>query len=104
MGYGAWLHGEAVAAGTMMAADLSRRMGWINEQDVARIHNLFDRAGLPVVAPHMPFEQYINLMGLDKKVADGRIRFILLQSLGRAVITSDVPQALLEQTLEASCD
>ena len=103
MGYGAWLHGEAVAAGTMMAADLSRRLGWISEQDVTRIRNLFDRAGLPVVAPHMPVEQYINLMGLDKKVIDGKMRFVLLHPVGRAIISSDAQPDMLQQTIEACC-
>ncbi len=101
MGYGAWLHGEAVAAGTIMAADLSQRMGWLNEQDVTRIRKLFERAGLPVIAPHMPVDKYLDLMGLDKKVIDGQIRFILLQALGHAVISSAVPVELLRATLEA---
>jgi 3-dehydroquinate synthase len=101
MGYGVWLHGEAVAAGTIMAADLSRRMGWLSQQDEERVRKLFERTGLPVVAPKLGAETYQQLMGLDKKVADGKVRFVLLKSLGSAVMTGDVPQALLEQTLEA---
>jgi len=101
MGYGAWLHGEAVAAGTIMAADLSQRLGWINEQDVTRIRKLFERAGLPVIAPHMTIDKYLDLMGLDKKVIDGQIRFVLLKALGHAVISSAVPAELLRATLEA---
>jgi len=101
MGYGVWLHGEAVAAGTIMAADLSQRLGWLNAQDVTRIRKLFERAGLPVIAPKLGVEKYQQLMGLDKKVADGKIRFVLLKSLGSAVMTGDVPRAQLEQTLEA---
>jgi shikimate kinase / 3-dehydroquinate synthase len=101
MGYGAWLHGEAVAAGTIMAADLSQRMGWITEQDVMRIRKLFERAGLPLVAPHLGVEQYLELMGLDKKVLDGQIRFVLLKALGQAVIASAVPADMLRATLEA---
>jgi 3-dehydroquinate synthase len=101
MGYGVWLHGEAVAAGTIMAADLSQRLGWLNAQDVMRIRKLFERAGLPVIAPKLGVEKYQQLMGLDKKVADGKIRFVLLKSLGNAVLTGDVPRAQLEQTLEA---
>ncbi len=101
MGYGVWLHGEAVAAGTMMAADLSRRMGWLGEQDVTRIRTLFDRAGLPVVAPHMGVEQYLNLMGLDKKVIAGKMRFVLLQPIGHALISSEVQPDMLKQTIEA---
>jgi 3-dehydroquinate synthase len=101
MGYGVWLHGEGVAAGTIMAADLSQRLGWLSAQDVARVRKLFERAGLPVVGPKLGVDKYMQLMGLDKKVADGKIRFVLLKSLGNALMTGDVPQALLEQTLEA---
>jgi 3-dehydroquinate synthase len=101
MGYGIWLHGEAVAAGTIMAADLSQRLGWLRAEDVSRTRKLFERAGLPVIGPKLGAEKYLNLMGLDKKVADGKIRFVLLKSLGHAVMTGDVPQAMLEQTLEA---
>jgi 3-dehydroquinate synthase len=103
MGYGIWLHGEAVAAGTIMAADLSRRLGWLSEQDVSRICKLFEQTGLPVVAPRLGAQKYLELMGLDKKVADGKIRFVLLQSLGKAVMTGEVSQSLLEQTLESCC-
>lgn len=103
MGYGVWLHGEAVAAGTIMAADLSQRLGWLTAQEVMRVRTLFERAGLPVAGPKLGAEKYMELMGLDKKVADGKIRFVLLKSLGCAVMTADVPQALLEQTLEACC-
>jgi 3-dehydroquinate synthase len=101
MGYGVWLHGEGVAAGTIMAADLSQRLGWLSAQDAARVRKLFEQAGLPVVAPALGAERYLQLMGLDKKVADGKIRFVLLKPLGHAVMTGEVPQALLEQTLEA---
>jgi 3-dehydroquinate synthase len=84
-----------------MAADLSQRLGWLGAQDVVRTRKLFERAGLPVIGPKLGAEKYLNLMGLDKKVADGKIRFVLLKSLGNAVMTGDVPQAMLEQTLEA---
>jgi 3-dehydroquinate synthase len=104
MGYGVWLHGEAVAAGTIMAADLSQRMDWLSEEDVNRVRQLFERAGLPTVAPYMSTEKYLDLMGLDKKVLDGQVRFILLQALGRAVITSAVPAVLLRATLESCCE
>jgi len=99
MGYGVWLHGEAVAAGTMMAADLSRRMGWLSDADVARTERLFQAANLPTKAPALGVEVYLDLMGLDKKVADGQIRFILLQGIGKAVMTGDYPQAALRETL-----
>jgi len=104
MGYGVWLHGEAVAAGTMMAADLSRRMGWLSEPDVERIRDMFLRAKLPVSGPRMAVERYQELMGLDKKVASGKIRFVLLKTLGEAVMTADVPEVFLRETLEACCD
>lgn len=101
MGYGNWLHGEAVAAGTIMAADLSWRMGWITEQELARVRDLFERARLPVVAPNLGVDKYLDLMGLDKKVEGGRMRFVLLEEIGRAVVFGEVPPALLQQTLEA---
>lgn len=88
MGYGAWLHGEAVAAGTMMAADLSRRMGWIGDADVGRIEALFRRAGLPTVGPSMDPAIYLELMQHDKKVQNGKMNLILLEQVGRAVSTS----------------
>ncbi|MGB8516498.1 MAG: 3-dehydroquinate synthase [Gallionella sp.] len=101
MGYGAWLHGEAVAAGTIMAADLSCRLGWITQSDVVRVRELFKRANLPVVAPNIGRERYMELMGLDKKVESGKLRFVLLKQLGQAVLTSDVPLSALQATLEA---
>ncbi len=101
MGYGVWLHGEGVAAGTVMAADLSQRLGWISAQDVARIRKLFERAKLPTVAPNFGVEKYLDLMGLDKKVEGGKMRFVLLKKIGAAVIYGDVPPALLQQTIEA---
>ena len=99
MGYGVWLHGEGVAAGTMLAADLSRRMGWLSAADVERIERSFQSGGLPTKAPALGVEKYLDLMGLDKKVADGKIRLILLKSIGKAVLTGDYPQDLLQETL-----
>jgi 3-dehydroquinate synthase len=99
MGYGNWLHGEAVAAGTVLAADLSRRMGWLSDEDVERTRKLFNLAGLPVKAPDLGVEKYLDLMGLDKKVEGGKIRFVLLRALGEGVVTADVPEALLKDTL-----
>jgi len=101
MGYGNWLHGEGVAAGTIMAADLSRRLGWVDMRDVARIRKLFERAKLPVIAPDLGEEKYLELMGLDKKVEGGKIRFVLLKQIGRAVVYGDAPAELLRQTLKA---
>lgn len=102
MGYGAWLHGEAVAAGTIMAADLSRRLGWLSDSDVTRIRKLFERACLPVVAPALGVEKYMQLMGLDKKVVGGKIRFVLLKEIGNAVVSDNVEPELLRQTLVAN--
>lgn len=99
MGYGVWLHGEGVAAGTMLAADLSRRMGWLSQADVERIERSFQAGGLPTEAPALGVDKYLDLMGLDKKVADGKIRLILLKSIGKAIMTGDYPQELLRETL-----
>lgn len=101
-GYGNWLHGEAVAAGMVMAADLSARRGKISWNDVDRIKQLLVKAKLPIVAPaDMTPEQFIDLMGVDKKVLDGRLRLVLLESMGTAEITSDIELDLLMQTFAA---
>jgi 3-dehydroquinate synthase len=86
MGYGNWLHGEAVAAGTMLAADLSRRLGDLSQSDVDRIAALLRRAGLPVVAPDLGEAAYMDYMGVDKKVEGGKIRFVLFRKLGEAYV------------------
>ncbi len=99
MGYGVWLHGEAVAAGTMMAARLSERMGWLTNQDVQRIHAIFTAANLPLNAPKLGVKKYLDLMQLDKKVADGKIRLVLQQGIGKSVITSDYDIEKLRETL-----
>lgn len=102
MGYGVWLHGEAVAAGTMMAADLSERMGWLKPEDVKRIYALLTAANLPLEAPKLGVEKYLDLMQLDKKVADGKIRLVLQQGIGKSVITSDYDEKKLKETLSLS--
>lgn len=99
MGYGVWLHGEAVAAGTMMAADLSQRMGWLSAAEVARIHALLTKARLPLDAPKLGADKYLELMQMDKKVADGKIRLVLQQGIGKSVITSDYDADKLRATL-----
>jgi 3-dehydroquinate synthase len=99
MGYGVWLHGEAVAAGTMMAADLSQRMGWLSTAEVARIHALLIKARLPLDAPELGADKYLELMQMDKKVADGKIRLVLQQGIGKSVITSDYDVDKLKATL-----
>jgi 3-dehydroquinate synthase len=99
MGYGVWLHGEAVAAGTMLAADLSQRMGWLTAAQVQRMHDLLSQAKLPLDAPKLGVEKYLDLMQMDKKVADGKIRLVLQQGIGKSVITSDYDVEKLKQTL-----
>ena len=101
MGYGVWLHGEAVAAGTVLAADFSERMGWLKAEHVIRIKAIFERAKLPIDAPALGVDKYLDLMGLDKKVQDGQIRLVLQQGIGRAVITSDYDAGKLKATLAA---
>ena len=99
MGYGVWLHGEAVAAGTMMAADLSKRMGWLSNNQVKRIDAIFHAANLPINPPDLGADKYLDLMGLDKKVENGKIRLVLQQDIGKSVITSDYDAELLRKTL-----
>ena len=99
MGYGVWLHGEAVAAGTMMAADLSKRLDWLNSEEVDRIANILKAANLPIEAAHLGADRYMDLMGLDKKVVDGKIRLVLQQGIGKSVVTSDYDADALRQTL-----
>jgi len=102
MGYGNWLHGEAVAAGMAMAADLSARHGWISAADVERIRALLSRAGLPVDAPpELGRARFLELMAVDKKVVDGGLRLVLLDAIGTAGIRSDFDADLLNQTLDS---
>lgn len=102
MGYGAWLHGEAVATGMLMAADLSWRLGNIKVEDVASIKALLKMAGLPVIPPEtITNEEYLSLMSRDKKNVQGSIRFVLLEKIGKAQISANIENELLEQTLLA---
>ena len=101
-GYGKWLHGEAVGAGMMMAADLSKRLGYLTERDEHDLLRLLQAAHLPVKGPKdMSCDDYISRMAVDKKVLDGALRLVLLKGIGEAYITSDVPRDLLEETLMA---
>eukprot|EP00270_Netrium_digitus_P002696 TRINITY_DN1306_c0_g1_i5.p1 TRINITY_DN1306_c0_g1~~TRINITY_DN1306_c0_g1_i5.p1 ORF type:complete len:469 (-),score=107.01 TRINITY_DN1306_c0_g1_i5:176-1561(-) len=105
LGYGEWLHGEAVAAGTVMAADMSFRLGWIDESLVHRTKSLLQRANLPIAPPtEVSIDTFRSLMAVDKKVADGQLRLILLKgSLGSCVFTGDFDPAALEATLQHFC-
>ncbi|MDH5324085.1 MAG: 3-dehydroquinate synthase [Gammaproteobacteria bacterium] len=100
MGYGKWLHGEAVATGMLMAADLSRRSGWLDQNDVSRIENLLIASRLPVHAPALSSERFMELMSIDKKVKQGKINLILMHKLGQAFVSNDYKPELLQQTLE----
>jgi 3-dehydroquinate synthase len=99
VGYGEWLHGEAVAAGMAIAARVSHRVGRASLDDVARVERLLARAGLPTAAPALGFDRWKTLMGRDKKVAAGTIRYILLDAIGSAVISTDVGDEVLREFL-----
>jgi 3-dehydroquinate synthase len=101
-GYGTWLHGEAVGAGMALAARLSEKLGLIGPDEVRRVDAILVAAGLPNSAPDLGFDRYLELMGHDKKVEGGRIRFILLKRIGDAFVSADVPQAALADVLGAT--
>lgn len=100
LGYGNWLHGEAVGCGMVMAADLSYRLGYIDFVTKTRIAQLVEAAGLPTVAPDLGEQTWLELMEVDKKNEGGQIKFILLKPLGSSVIT-EVPKDMLLATLRA---
>jgi len=101
-GYGAWLHGEAVGAGTAMALEMSRRLGWIDGGARDRAMRLLQAAGLPVEPPaDMRAEDFLTHMAVDKKVQNGQLRLVLLKSLGQAVVTADFSRDVLNETLVA---
>ncbi len=99
LGYGEWLHGEAVAAGMAMAAALSARLGAIAAADVERLRTLLRRAALPVDPPRLSSDRYLALMSRDKKVSAGTIRFVLLDAIGAARVRADVPASVLATVL-----
>lgn len=103
-GYGVWLHGEAVAAGIAMAAHLSNRLGWLPSGDMRRITDLIARAKLPVSPPTaMTVAQFKDLMAVDKKVENGKLRLVLLKGLGAALTTADFDASTFEAFLNESC-
>lgn len=103
-GYSEWLHGEAVAAGMMMATDLSERLGYLNYNDSTRVRQLLIRARLPVNPPEgMTPVHFKALMKVDKKNLNGQLRLVLLQALGDAFVTSDFDEEALEATLDYFC-
>jgi len=104
-GYGNWLHGEAVGTGMVMAADLSVREGSVSQADYDRIVRIISRAGLPVSPPaNMTPADFMKLMAVDKKNLDGRLRLVLLRSVGDAVVTSEASPGNLAATLAAFCE
>ena len=100
LGHGRWLHGEAVAAGIVLAAELSERSGRLAAGEVGRVRVLLARAGLPVDPPRLGSERMLMLLGMDKKVAGGQLRLVLLDAIGAACCTADFPPAALESLLE----
>ncbi len=106
MGYGAWLHGEGVGCGMVMAAELSQRLGLIDAALVARLRRLVERAGLPTVGPQLDAidnpGRYMALMQVDKKAEAGAIKFVVIDGPGHAAVTS-APDALVREVIDACC-
>ncbi|HRD49147.1 MAG: 3-dehydroquinate synthase [Candidatus Competibacter sp.] len=103
MGYGEWLHGEAIAAGMVLAAELSARLGWLRGEQVKRVRALLTRARLPLEPPPaLAPDDFLRLMAVDKKVQDGRLRLILLRDLGCGVIADDVEIDSIRETIKAT--
>jgi len=100
MGYGEWLHGEAVGAGMCMAARLSHRLGWMSAEEMARVERLVAAAGLPTDPPRLGVDRFEALMAVDKKVQAGKLRLVLLRGIGSAVVTGDFSRETLRQLLE----
>jgi 3-dehydroquinate synthase len=98
-GYGTWLHGEAVGAGMVLAAQLSERMGFLANADVERVTTLVARAGLAVISPDLGRQRYLELMGHDKKVEGGKLKFVVLKRIGEAFVT-EAPAAALNDVLD----
>ena len=100
-GYGVWLHGEAVAAGMVAALELSAVLGGVPGQEVQRLRDLLARVSLPTVLPeNMSPEQFLELMSLDKKVLDGKLRLIILQALGQAIVTDQITASEVVQAIK----
>jgi 3-dehydroquinate synthase len=101
-GYGEYLHGEAIAIGMTLAADLSCRVGFISQADCERVSRIIASLGLPIAAPRIGAERALELMGMDKKVLAGKIRLVLLKSLGEAQVTGDYAPDMLQAILAAA--
>ena len=103
LGYGEWLHGEAVAAGTMIACELSRSLGWLTQDQLLRIKALFVRGGLPVAGPKLGAQRYLELMRHDKKVQDGRLRLVLQKGIGSAELSDVASDAQIACAIDNAC-
>jgi 3-dehydroquinate synthase len=101
-GYGTWLHGEAVAAGMVMAAELSLLIGQLKKIEVTRVRDLLKRAGLPVAGPALTPERLMELMSLDKKAAKGKSRFVVLEGVGRAALKNGIDDAAVRAAIVAA--
>ncbi|MGH8741275.1 MAG: 3-dehydroquinate synthase [Burkholderiales bacterium] len=101
-GYGSWLHGEAIAAGMVMAAALSRDLGLIQDPDVARVRRLVERAGLPAAGPALAPQELVAMMALDKKAAGGKLRFVVLEALGRAALRGEIDDDRIRAAIVAA--
>ena len=103
MGYGEWLHGEAVGAGMCMAAIMSNQMGWMSDEDTQKTINLIEQAKLPSKAPDsMSAEKFMELMSVDKKVLDGVLRLVLMKGIGQSLVTSDYTIEDLKKAIKLS--
>ena len=102
LGFGEWLHGEAVGCGMVMATHLSQRLGWVDEAFVSRFTALIERAGLPIVGPKLGAEEYLHHMRVDKKAEAGEIKFVLIDKPGTAIVRG-APDALVAQVIDDCC-
>jgi 3-dehydroquinate synthase len=101
MGYGEWLHGEAVGCGMVLGADLSRRLNYISEADVLRLTKIIQSMNLPITPPKFGADRYMELMQVDKKTEGGQIRYVVLEKIGKAKIQS-VADAQVIETLSTT--
>jgi 3-dehydroquinate synthase len=101
--YATWLHGEAVGAGMLLAADMSQRLGWVSGKDVERVQRLLEAFELRTDVSGLPAGTLAEKMKIDKKVAAGRIRLVLLKAIGKSVVTGEYDDAALRETLRVRC-
>src|SRR4030095_2732435 len=102
LGYGEWLHGEAVGCGMVMALHLSQRLGLVDAAFVQRVTALIERAGVPIVGPALGADRYLELMQVDKKTEAGEIRFVVIDRPGRAAVRP-APEGLVREVIAGCC-